>query len=166
MWKVVLAGLLIARTAHADAGDRWDGVMIAEQGGGGLLGGALGMAAGASFGLAVAGKSDKFLNGLGEAVLFGGIGAAAGITVGVQLAGDARGGNGHWAATAGGAVIGGALTLLTAPRAGDKLPWQLGLGIAFVTLLGPPIIAYHLSSDANASDHEARVMVPLLLGGF
>jgi hypothetical protein len=168
MWQsvVALVGLLAARTAHAEAGDRWDGVMMAEQGGGALLGGSLGMLAGGALGLAVAPKSDKFLGGLGEAMLGGAIGGAVGITVGVQLVGDARGGNGHWAATAGGTLVGGVLTGLTASTYVEKLPWPVGVGLGFVTLLTPPIVAYHLTSDANASDHEARVMVPLLLGGF
>jgi hypothetical protein len=166
MWKLVLAGLLIAQTAHAEPGDRWDGVMIAEQGGGALLGGGIGMLAGGALGFAAAGKSDKFLGGLGEAMLGAMIGGTVGITVGIQMTGDARGGNGHWAATAGGTVVGFALLAVTAPKYGKHMPWPLGTGLGIVTVLAPPIIAYHLTSDANASDHEARVMVPLLLGGF
>lgn len=166
MWKLVVAGVLVARTVHADAGDRWDGVTIAEQGGVGLLSGALGMAVGAGAGLAFAPKSDKFLGGLGEAAVGGMIGSAVGITVGVQLIGDARGGNGHWAATAGGTLAGGVLTYLVVSQTAEALPWQVTTGLSFITLLAPPIIAYHLTSDENASDHEARVMVPLLVGGF
>ena len=166
MWKVVVVGLLLARTAHADAGDRWDGVMVLEQTGGALLGGGIGMFAGAGLGFAVAKKSDKFLGGLGEAMVLGAVGTVAGITAGVQIVGNARGGNGKWYATGGGALAGGLLMFATAPHYGEKVPWPVTGGLVMVTLLAPPILAYHLTTDDNAEDHEARVMVPLLLGAF
>jgi len=165
----MIAVVLAARTAHADPGDRWDGVMIAEQAAGGLGGAALGggalMLVGAGLGSAAAGNND-WGPPLAGAVIGGGIGLLAGISVGVKLTGDARGGNGGWGATIGGTVAGGIITVVTASQYAKRVPPALAIGLMTVTLLAPPIVAYHLTSDENNRDNAKRVMVPLILSTF
>jgi hypothetical protein len=165
---LLLVVMLTSTAAHADAGDRWDGVMMAEQAGGGLLGGALLGAAGLGIGMGLGqglGEQGNWGAPLFGAFVGGTLGAVSGVTIGVHLVGDHRGGNGTWLATAAGATLGGLLTFATLPSYGDKVPTPVAFSLASVTMLAPAILAYHLSSDENAST-EKRVVVPLLLVPF
>jgi len=165
----MIAVVLAARPAHADPGDRWDGVMILEQAAGGLggavAGGGLLMMAGAGLGAASKGGND-WGPPLAGALIGGSIGVLAGVTVGVKLTGDARGGNGGWGATIGGTFAGGLLTVATGSLYAKKVPPYVAVGLMTVTLLAPPILAYHLTSDENNQDGSKRVMVPLILSTF
>ena len=164
MVKIFLIVVLLAGTAHADAGDRWDGVMVLEQTGGGAVGGLVFGAAGVFVGAAAAGN-EKGWAALGTAAMGGVIGCVVGVTVGVKLSGDWRGGNGGWGATTIGAVSGGLLTFATLPQYAEKVPTPVAISLASISLLAPTIVAYHLSSDENAST-EKRLMVPLVLSSF
>ena len=165
---LVIVALLVPVTARADAGDRWDGVMILGQSGAGLGLGAIGC------GLFALGGAALFSSGssknqwgaeLAGGLLGGSLGAISGITVGVKLTGDARGGNGTWTATIGGAVTGALLTVVTARSYIDEVPPYISGAFMTITLLAPPIVAYHLSTEEN-NDVEKRITVPLLLGFF
>jgi hypothetical protein len=166
---VIIAALLVSTDAHAEAGDRWDGVMILEQAGAGtgcaLLGGGALMLAGAGLGSLAASSKRDWGPPLAGAVIGGGLGAAGGLVLGVKLAGDARGGNGSWGATVVGTVGGGLTAVLTANLYVDRVPTYIAGAFITITLLAPPIVAYHVSTDEN-SNVEKRVMVPLILTSF
>ena len=165
---LVIVALLVPATARADAGDRWDGVMVLGQAGAGAGLGLVGCGVFALGGAALFSSGSKRSNwgaGLAGGIVGGTLGAMGGITVGVKLAGDARGGNGTWLATIGGSVTGTLLTVVTATSHIDKVPSYISGAFMTITLLAPPIVAYHLSSDEN-NDVEKRITVPLVLGFF
>jgi hypothetical protein len=163
--KLIMIFVLLvgAQVAHADDGERWDGLTIAEQTGGAVLGGALGAGAGVMLGAGLA-KDDGW-GALGAAALGGVVGCVAGVTVGVKLAGDHRDGTGTWGGTIAGGVGGGLLTLVTVSQLGEKLPSWAAISLATVTLVAPAIVGYHLSADDDPST-ESRVMFPILTSPF
>ena len=165
----MIVALLVPATARADAGDRWDGVMVLGQAGAGIGLGAIGCGlfglGGAALFSSGKGARNDWGAGLAGGVLGCGLGTVTGITVGVKLTGDARGGNGTWFPTIGGSVAGALLTVVTAPSYIDEVPPYIAGAFMTITLLAPPIVAYHLSTDEN-NDVEKRVTVPLLLGFF
>jgi hypothetical protein len=168
MWKlVVICALVATRTAHADAGDRWDGVMILEQSGGAIAGGVVCGGVLMLAGVALTDKkgSNDWGAGLAGAAVGVAIGSVAGTAIGTKVVGDHRGGNGGWGATIAGSIGGGFLTVLTLSQYADHVPPALGIAFATITMIGPPIVAYHLSTDEN-NDVEKRVMVPLVLSSF
>lgn len=168
--RYVIAALIlaIAAPAHADNGERWDGLTIAGQTaggiGGGLVGGALGLGIGVGLGAGLGGKDDW-----GAGLAGGALGAAAGcivgVTMGVKLAGDAKDGTGSWGGTAVGATIGAVITIGTLPQYVDKIPDGVAIGLATVTMIAPPILGYHLTADDSPTT-ERRVMVPLMVTIF
>lgn len=165
---LVILALLVPAAARADAGDRWDGVMVLGQTGAGLGLGVVGCGligvTGAALGSAGSSKGD-WGAGFAGAVIGCGLGTVAGITAGVKLTGDARGGNGTWTATIGGSVTGVLLTVVSARSYIDEVPPYIAGAFMTITLLAPPIVAYHLSTDEN-NDVEKRITVPLILGFF
>ncbi len=154
--------------AHADAGDRWDADKVLGQTAAGLGLGAVGCGL-LSFGgatlFSAAASKDRWGAELAGALLGGSLGAATGITVGVKLAGDASGGNGTWSATIGGSVTGVLLTFVSVRSYIEEVPPYIAGAFMTITLLAPPIVAYHLSTEEN-HDVEKRVTVPLILGFF
>lgn len=166
MRSLVVAGLvasLLAGSADADNGDRWDGATIGVQLGGGVSGAVLGGVGvgvtGLLIGYAAAGRNDWGPPLVGGA--FGLIaGAAAGMVIGVQLAGDARDGTGRWWGTLGGAVVGtgGSVAIALATDNGARgLFAQKAAGFILLTL-GLTIVGYHATADGSAP-----MAVPLTL---
>ena len=165
--RLAIFAVLVARPAAADPGDRWDGVMMLEQVGGGVGGGVVLATAGFFIGGAIDGSSSEGENWLMHGAT-GGIvaGALTGVTLGVKITGDLRGGNGSWLATATGAAAGGLLTVVTASQYFDKIPDPLAFSVAATTLVVPTMLAYHFTTSASASATEKRVFVPLVLLPF
>ena len=165
MRSLVVAGLvasLLARSASADDGDRWDSATLGAQAsagtGGAIIGGVgLGLT-GLLIGYSVAGRGDwgpPLVGGAAGVVL----GAFTGLVLGVQLTGDARDGTGHWYGTLGGAVVGTAavvgLGLATESQRGFVYTKAAGF---LLIVIGTTLVGYHLSADAHAS-----TAVPLTL---
>jgi hypothetical protein len=161
---VVVASLLFATAtrASADDGDRWEGVMMAGQYGGGVVGGAAVGTAGMFLATGLAEEDSNWYQTMGYAGLGFATGVVVGTTVGVKLTGDWRGGNGSWLATGGAAAGGALLTFATFPLYAEKVPWPVAAGLASLTVVGPAIVGYQLSTDEKASENKARVVVPLM----
>jgi hypothetical protein len=159
---LVFAVVVHASTAHADSDDRWAPGLIAGQAGAVVISGLLFGAGG--IGLAVGVGGDGSFPNLEAGALLGAIGVVAGTTIGVKLAGDFADANGKWSWTAGGAIIGGVVTVGVLQGV-DALPAWLLIPALGVAMVGPPIVAYHLSIEDDVSA-ERRIMVPLIVGGF
>lgn len=153
-----------SRSAHADDDDPFDAATVSIQVGGGLLTGAI---LGAGCGLIGAGIGqliDPHNWGvpLAGAVLAGVAGATVGIVIGVDYAGDERGANGTVLGTAlglgGGTIVLGTFQTLAA-RARWRVPTSVNVLVGLVTLVGGPIVGYHLTADRNGG--QSKVQVPV-----
>ncbi len=149
--------------AHAGEEDPFDGATMSVQAGAGVLtGGILGLGCGL-IGAGIGQLIDPHNWGvpLAGAVLGGVAGGSIGIVVGIDYAGDQQGANGTKLGTALG-LGGGTVVLVTfevlAARARWKVPSAVQLLAGIVTLIGGPIVGYHLTADR---DGQNKLNVPV-----
>lgn len=164
---VVLVSVL-AGSARADDGDRWDGstasAILEGETAGMFVGGAVGLVGG----LAVLYARDRRDKGEIVYPLVGiAIGCVAGIPLGAQLGGDAAGGTGRWYGTALGELAGLGATagfLYLATRLDGEGPIKAAVAASILALFAGPFLGYELTSDADPSS-TARVS-PLWSAAF
>lgn len=162
--SIVAGGLLASSAAHADKEDPFDGETVSLQFAGGLLTGAV---IGAGAGLIGAGIGQLInsrdwgvpLVGAALGVLIGG---SIGIVGGVDHVGDQQGANGTVLGTSL-ALAGGLISLGTfqfvAAKSEWKVPTSVNLLLGLTTLIGFPIVGYHLTADRGGE--ALRVQVPI-----
>jgi hypothetical protein len=159
---VACAVLFAEGSARADTDDPFDVGTVTGQAGIGAATGAVGCAGVGLLGAGIGSATNGYGGMLGGAFVGCVIGGTVGMVLAVNYLGDTQGANGTLLGTSLGMITGvivfGSAQVIAEVGYKKDIPGVPNVLLGIATLIGGPVIGYHLTADKNGG----RVSVPIL----